>query len=319
MENLYKKIRLIFIPYLLLLLACMVVYSFLDWRLYLLKPSDKIPEGVVLILGPIVLAIVVVLIWLRPRLRLLTVKAERTRPQFTLNMLSVAAMAIPVILLQHLLVKITGEFAHLNAPSDIVKKGYAKYYSVPQFAELKKYAYIRSATTTSNKGKTYVHHVYFAMPLIDKAVFQNWYFVGDTMIAFNQLFKDDKMPLVWLCTETQFKIKKKANTEAIEREFIDESIANFIDKGFSGVTYMERMGNNTLRREYRKTIIREDRKNELLILEAKFSPFEKRYERELKWTIFGTLLSSGFLLLIFVIFTWDEERLRALEDKNRIW
>jgi rhomboid protease GluP len=316
MENLFKKIRLIFVPYLLLLLACMVVYSFLNWRLYLLNPSDRIPEGIVLILGPVLLAIVVVLIWLRPRLRLLTVKAERTYPQFALNMLSVMAMAIPVILLQHLLVKTTGELTQLKTPSDITKKSYSKYYTVAEFAELKKYAFILSATTTSNKGKTYVHHVYFAMPLIDKAVFQN---VGDTIDAFNQLFNEDKMPLVWLCTEKQFRIKKKANTQAIEDEFLDESISNFMDKGFSGVTYMERMGNNTLRREYRKTIIKEGRRNELLILNAQFSPFENRYDQTLKWTVFGTLLSSGFLLLVFVIFTWDEERLQAFENKNRIW
>ncbi|WP_159442355.1 hypothetical protein [Chitinophaga niabensis] len=39
----------------------------------------------------------------------------------------------------------------------------------------------------------------------------------------------------------------------------------------------------------------------------------------LKWTITGTLITIGSLLLVFVIFEWNKERLEAFENKDRIW
>ncbi|WP_343303684.1 hypothetical protein AAHN97_19180 [Chitinophaga niabensis] len=319
MESFYKKVRLVFVPYLVLLVISLAAYSFFNWRFYLLHPSDHIQEAVMLVILPIGLAIVAVLTWLRPRLRLLTVPSPKTSPQFTLNILSIMAVAIPIILFQYLLLSATGDLRKVHAPSDIAKAGYAKYYSVEEFADLKKYAYIRFATTSANKGRTLIHHQYFAMPLIDKSTFANNYFSEDTSLTFMKLFIEGNFPPVWACMEYTFRIKKKENTREKEDEFIENCKKDFYQKGFSNIVYMDRLGDNGLQREYRKTIVKEDRHQELIILGAQFTPFEKRYDRELKVAIIGTLVSMASLLLVFVIFKWDEERLQAFENKNRIW
>jgi len=319
MEDFYKKVRLVFVPYLMLLAVCLAAYSFFNWRFYLLHPSGHVWEAVMLIILPIGLAIGTVLIWLRPRLRLLTVTSPRTSPQFTLNMLSIMAMAIPIILFQHLLLSATSELRKVHTPSDITRAGYAKYYSVEEFAELKKYASMRFITTTANKGRTLVHHQYFAMPLIDKSMFANNHFAEDTSLTFMKLFIEGNFPLVWACREYTLRIKKKANTREKEDKFIAESKKDFYERGFSNVAYMDRLGNNKLREAYRKTIGKEGGQQELIILDAQFTPFERRNDQKLKWTIIGSLISMGSLLLVFAIFTWDEERLQVYENKNRIW
>ncbi len=319
MESFYKKFRLVFVPYLVLLVLCLGAYSFFNWRFYLLHPSGRVPEAIMLITLPIVLAIGVVLIWLRPRLRLLTIKAPRTSPQFTLNMLSIMAIAIPITLAQHLLLSAAGDLRKVHSPSEIVKADYAKYYTVKEFAELKKYAHMRFATTSSNKGRTLVHHQYFAMPLIDKSVFANNYFAGDTALTLMKLFTEGDFPVVWACRSYTVSIKKKENTREKEDKFIEICKNDFYKRDFSKATYMERLGNNQLQKELTKTILKEGGKQELIILSVGFLPFEKRNDYMRKWTIIGTLITIASLLLVFVIFTWDEERLHAFEDKNRIW
>ena len=319
MENFYKKVRFIFVPYLILLAVCLAAYSFLNWRLYLLHPSDHLPEAVMLIILPIVAAIGVVLIWLRPRLRLLTIQAPKTSPQFTLNMLSIMAIAIPIIHFQYVLLSATGDLRKVHAPSDIAKAGYAKYYSVEEFAQLKKYAYMRFKTTTANKGQTLIYHQYFAMPLIDKKVFANNHFVQDTSLTFMKLFIEGNFPRVWACREYSFRIKKKENTREKEDRFIENCKDDFYEQGFSNLTYMDRLGGNELRREYRETIVKKGGKQELIILGAQFTPFERRSDKNLKRAIIGTLISTISLLAVFGIFKWDEERLEAYENKDRIW
>lgn len=319
MESFYKKVRLVFVPYLVLLVISLAAYSFFNWRFYLLHPSDHIREAVMLVILPIGLAIIMVLTWLRPKLRLLTVPSPKTSPQFTLNILSIIAVAIPVILFQHLLLSATGDLRKVHAPSVIAKAGYAKYYSVEGFADLKKYMYMRFATTSTNKGRTLIHHQYFAMPLIDRSVFANNHFAEDTALTFIRLFTESDFPPVWVCMEYTFRIKKKKNTREKEDEFIENCKKDFYQKDLSSIAYMDRIGDNGLQHEYRKTIMKEGGQQELIILGAQFTPFEKRDDRELKVAIIGTLMSMATLLLVFVIFQWDEERLQAFENRSRIW
>lgn len=319
MESFYKKVRLVFVPYLVLLVLCAAAYSFINWRFYLPHPWDRIPEAIMFITLPIALAIVVVLIWLRPRLRLLTVKAEKTSPQFTLNVLSIMAIAIPTILFQHWLLSAAGELRKVYAPSEIAKGHYAKYYSVKEFAELKKYTSMRFAITSSNKGRTLEYQQYFAMPLIDKNVFANAHFAQDTFLTYTKLFTEGNPPQVWACMKYTFRIKKKESTRKKEDAFIEICKNDFYRKDFSRITYMDRLGNNELQKGYKKTIVTEGGKHKPIILNVRFNLFEKRSDDARKWAIIGTLISIISLLLVFIIFKWDEERLQAFEHKNRIW
>lgn len=324
MESFYKKVRLVFIPYLVLLVVCLAAYSLINWYFYLRNPSDRIWEYFMFVFAPAGVAGVAVIGWMRPRLRLLTVPAGKGSPQFTLNMLTIMAIAIPMALLQYLLAGVTGKLTKVDVPSSITKKTYSKYYSVAEFAELKKEVFIRAATTKANKGRTLVCHIYLAMPLVDKSVFAKSRSAEDTtktlqQLFGNYLFGDDRMPLVWLCTEYQLKIKKKVYTKEKEDKFIDDSVNDFLQKGFSSITYMERLGNNNLKNQYKKTIAKTVLPDKLVILDAKFTSFERRNNDRILWMLLGTLLSSGGLLFIFAIFQWDEEKLQAFENKDRIW
>lgn len=319
MEDFKKKFRLVFIPYLLLLMVCLAGYSFFNWYFYLRKELIVVPDVVMLIIVPILFSVVMVLVCLRTRLRLLTVTTKKGSPQAALIMLSIVAIATPLCLFQHLLVTATGTLTKVNIPADIEIAPRTKYYSVAQFSGLKDYALRKITRSTSNKGRRYTHHLYIVMPLVDTLP-QG--ISTDKREAYRQIFQGKGVPQIWLGMAYEYEIKRKKYTEEGRKNFEDTSFKNFLQHDFSKITYMERPGRNNSDKGYRKAVVEnyELRNPEkLTVLVAHFEPFERRNDTRLAWAIGGTLFCAAMLLLVFAIYRWDEGRLIEFERESGVF
>lgn len=105
-----------------------------------------------------------------------------------------------------------------------------------------------------------------------------------------------------------------------EQTVIDSYLKKFQELNFSDVTYMERLGINDHGKEYRSLIgnnYEMSNTQDLTILKVHFNTFENRSNYMRDWTILGTVLCATFFCLLMALTPWDDERLRAFEDKRR--
>jgi len=159
------KIRLIFKPFLWIAAGVMLVYTLLDWWLVIRLGLIPWKEYVVHILLPFALAWIPLLIWLRPRVRLLAYPSR----QDASGPLFVAALAIaaPTILLQYYLETSCGKLTNLITISQIGTTSPTKYYQVQHYFAQKELAKWYRLTTTSSRGNNMTYSLYIATPLLD--------------------------------------------------------------------------------------------------------------------------------------------------------
>jgi len=138
MEQFNKKIRLIFIPFLLISIGTIVIYTFLHWLLCIKNHIINIDSEALNYVIPVLLPGIPILIWLRPRIKLLDVtayiKSARGGDPFT-NYIMFAWLAVifPLILIQLYLDTKSGQLTELNYISEIKTAPATKYYKVRNF------------------------------------------------------------------------------------------------------------------------------------------------------------------------------------------
>jgi hypothetical protein len=74
MHSLSNKLRIVYLPFILIAAGCLVGYSFLNWLLLIKMELFTLNEGVVNFWLPFGLPCLPIIIWLRPRLKALRVK-----------------------------------------------------------------------------------------------------------------------------------------------------------------------------------------------------------------------------------------------------
>ncbi len=97
MTGFTDKMRLIYKPFVLIAIGFILIYTLLNWILFI-KIEISIKEEVPKFWLPIALPWIPILIWLRPRLCLLQIKNENS--SFFLQILAWIAITIPTVMTQ---------------------------------------------------------------------------------------------------------------------------------------------------------------------------------------------------------------------------
>ena len=134
-----QKIRQLFIPFLIISLAFIGIYSLLNWFFCIRNPLLTPKEEYVEFWGPAILAWIPVLIWIRPRLRLLNMKSKKGDRTFGFLFVAAIMIAIPTGFLQNYLKLATGKLTVLNSVGQIDKKHITKYYDIKHYYVAKEY------------------------------------------------------------------------------------------------------------------------------------------------------------------------------------
>src|SRR5689334_14660473 len=106
MTGVSDKARLIFKPFSIIAICFILVYTFLHWALFI-KAGIPLKEDIVKFWLPFILPFIPILIWLRPRIKLLYFKNENG--SFGYQFLACIAIALPTIIAQEYLITATGE------------------------------------------------------------------------------------------------------------------------------------------------------------------------------------------------------------------
>jgi hypothetical protein len=168
MNRFNQKLKLIFLPYLLIATATIGIYTFFNWlliiRLKLFVVDDIIVNGFI----PVGFMFLNLAIWLLPRLRLLKLTfGYRKNPLFGLILLAGGAMVLPVGISQYYLDVVTGRLTTLDHVSQINNYPATQYYKIKHYYADKHLERIKYVSEISNKSKDFDMSVYIAVPVFD--------------------------------------------------------------------------------------------------------------------------------------------------------
>lgn len=296
MTALLDKIKLIFKPFSIIAICFIAAYTFLHWALFI-KAGIPFKEDIVKFWLPFGLPVILILIWLRPRIKLLRFKNDNG--SFVYQFLACIAIAIPTIIAQEYLITATGKLTAIENISKIEKGKKTKYYSLKKYYIDKQRIAVRNTASVTGKNNTDFNMlIYVAMP-----IFEN---ISDTTKTECKY---------WLGKRYNERISNGLSDQEKEdryKVFVAQKQKEFIETDFKNFEYLEVVGNTEDHDEFNKAIEKSEivKGNQAMVFEAKTEPFENRNGKKLEWA-FGSLGIGLLAYFIFLLFPkFEETRLK---------
>ncbi len=162
-----QKIKHILIPSLVLSAGAVIIYTLLDWLLIIKFHVFDIDQEWVNLWIPFIIAILLSLAFIRPRLRILV---KRKKGDFKSGFIVFASLAIaaPMIPAQMYLESSTGKLSALHSIKDINPNATTEYYTVAQHFAAKSEAGVYYSSDVSGRYNENLDlNIYFATPIYD--------------------------------------------------------------------------------------------------------------------------------------------------------
>lgn len=288
MKGLKEKLRQLFLPFVLIAICFVGLYTFLNWLLFIKTDFIPLKEDIIHIWLPFALPWIPVLIWLRPRIKLLAFKNDNA--SFGYQFLAAMAIAFPTIVAQEYLSTATGKLTKLDIINQFEKKEVTKYYSLDKyFIDKDNIGIINTATVSGKHNEDLNLLVYVALPILsnpdDSIKGECSYFLG----------KKYSKRISNRLSDTEKEDKFKAFTEECQAQFDTTNFQNFV--------YLEKIGRNDDHTEFDRAIkkSRYVRYNEPTVFIAHNDPFENRNGGKFGWIFkaFGIGFAVWFIFLLF--------------------
>lgn len=292
MKGLTDKLRLIYKHFVLIAIGFILTYTLLHWLLFI-KAGVPLKEDIVKFWLPFGLPWIPILIWLRPRIKLLNFKNDNA--SFGYQFLASIAIAIPTIITQEYLVTATGKLTQLDNISQITKSEQTKYYSLKNYYIDKQHIAVQNtASVTGKHNENFNMLIYVAMPILKNN--------ADTLKSEQKY---------WLGKEYNERISNRLSDQEKDdkyKVFAEKCQKEFEETDFSKFTYLEVIGNTEDHDEYNNALkkINQNTSADNIVFEAKTEPFEARNGKKLTWII-GSLGIGLFAFFIFLLFPKFQE------------
>jgi len=212
-----KKLRLLFLPLVLIAVSLLVVYTFFNWLLltFMGPAFEKMMADILL---PVGLAGIGVVCWLRPRMKRFRFTRNQEKSPFLYACLANYVIAIPVILTQMYLKSDTGKLTTLHTIGNIDKHPPTMYYSLDRCYIDKEHASMFVNFQESGKRGEYLDfELFVTLPVFEKpmdtsaAICPAWYGLRFTRQVNNRLENTEKLKKY-----EEFLVKSKASFEAMD-------------------------------------------------------------------------------------------------------
>lgn len=150
MTNFSTKIRLIYIPFLIVALSFIFIYTFLNW-LFVIRLETPLSEDMVDFWLPFSLPWIPILIWLRPRIKLLILKDKKGNLPFLYQFIAAGAIIAPTIIAQEYLTTAAGKLT-VSQNIDKITAPLTKYYELKQYFIDKQHIAVYQRTAVSGRS-----------------------------------------------------------------------------------------------------------------------------------------------------------------------
>ncbi|RYE25386.1 MAG: rhomboid family intramembrane serine protease [Sphingobacteriaceae bacterium] len=174
MTSFLTKIKLIFLPFLILALGFITIYTGLNWLLLIRFKVISLNEDLINFWLPFCLPYLPLYIWLWPRIKLLLLKDKKGNLPFLYLLIASFAIAAPTIFLQEYLLTATGRLTTLQSINEIGEKPLTKYYALKTHViDKNRFAVYRKTETSGRYNETLIFHIYVACPIIANALIKD--------------------------------------------------------------------------------------------------------------------------------------------------
>jgi rhomboid protease GluP len=251
----------------------------------------ELKESIWSIWIPLILPWIPIIIWLRPRLRILIRKKESDKLQFFFQFITWFALGIPLFISQAYLNTALGEMANINNVEEISAHPKAVYYTIKDFVVVPKFG--TSAEDVRASGKYNEHleiNLYFTLPIANvkdsvslMPKYPCWYGVKYHRQISNKISPDEK--------------------EAKYQEFYKECIDKMRNYKYHDLKYFRRLPKSDDRDGFLKAIGRFFKgppPAQTMILEPKTDSFEDRNGNKLAWTFGSMAIGLAFFLFCLI-------------------
>lgn len=230
MTDLKLKLRLLFLPFLLIAISFVCTYTFLHWLLIIKTGWIDIKEEIAQLWLPATLSFIPVLIWIYPRLRLLNFKTKKADLSTLYVAVAAAAIIATTLFAQLYLTAATGKLSILSHINELKDKEKTKYYKLRQYYIDTTNAVWHANAEVRGKNNKDLHFALFAaVPILGKE--------ADTA---------EGVCSYWLGIKYQLKISNRleqAEKDSLYTEFADKCAKSFRSTDHSQFTYLEKLGN----------------------------------------------------------------------------
>lgn len=291
------KLNIVFKPFLIALIGLAAGYSFLHWVLFIRFGIFHLKENITEILLPFVLSGIVVLFFIRPK-----VKALRLRVPFIYFLVAWLGLIIPTVLAQEYMVMVTGRLTRLYSIGEIGNHEPTKYYEATSYHINTKNKYYYATYKVSGKKSEYFNmYLYAVMPIYET--------VADTV---------SDTPSAWLGLFYKDRVSNRISNESKEEMFnlfIRQNQARIEYEDFSSFVYFERIGRTSKHyAAFQNALIQSGFSvSDGVILKGVSEPYESRGKDSLKRLLTAMLIVTLLWLLMSVVPKTDPKELRRIK------
>jgi rhomboid protease GluP len=296
------RLRVIFLPCLLIGGGFGVIYSLLHWLLLTLVEAPVVSDVVVNLLLPLALPWFPILLWMRHRIRLLTWRREND--PFVGYMLVWLVIAIPTISVQMLIEDVTGTMTRLERIEALPDRHATRYYTVKQFALDKARARGRVHTSVSGRNsENWNVGIYYVVPFAPSAGTR-----GRTDAFMGYRYKEN----------FRNSLSAEDKRAALER-FVRQTEQDFAAEDFKWISYFDTIRTDDERSGF-GAALREGFSRSLAdvppILRPRREAFESRTEGRLAWPVGFSLGGIVVWLLAALLVKANPEELARWHEER---
>ncbi|MES2275486.1 MAG: hypothetical protein V4592_05660 [Bacteroidota bacterium] len=309
MTDFQLKFKLIFLRFLIIQAAFIVVYSFFNWYVFMQRDWLHLHQDVADFAIPGVLAFIPVIVFLLPRLRLLDFSQKKGKNPIAGGVIiAFFATAVTTLTLQNYLLTATGKLTSLQNIGQINQLPKTKYYTIKQhYADIKD-NYVYDNRYVSGKGNTRLNFdAYIVFPIYNS--------VTDTA----QIHR--RFPHVWLgvCySKTISNRISQTEKEQAYTEFKANTMANFMSRSADDFVYLDRLGKSQRSGSYKRALglFDSDDSASLMFFEAHNQPFANRNGNKLWWVLLAFAGGGGMFVLVLAGTPLDKQKVAALRPPD---
>jgi rhomboid protease GluP len=298
-----KKLRLFFLPFIVITVGLCIAYTFLNWLLVMNLQLISVDKAITDFGVPFILPWIPILFYFRPRLRTLDLQSDNGRLPDFYKFILWFAMAAPLIVTQYYVEKTSGQLTQLQNINQISELPQTKYYKIKDYYIDK--ANIGFHPSFSVSGK---HNEYFSMQLyVTLPIFEK------------QADTSNSICSAWLAVVYSDRTSNDYPDSVKERHYNDfakNSQWRFDTTNFSQFTYLEKLGREESDELYIEAS-KKSRKYSSSIVAPILLPvneaFENRAGSSLAW-VFGSFGIVAFVWLIMILIPkFDKDELLLFE------
>ncbi|MDI3319731.1 hypothetical protein [Pinibacter soli] len=304
MNQFNEKLRLIYLPFIATAVGFVLFYTFLNWALFVKGNFFSLKQDILNLWLPFGLSVIPVLIWVRPKIKLLRFKNDRASTGY--SMVAWFAIIAPAIITQHYLETATGKLTALNNISQFNTATATKYYSLEKCYIDKAHASIHTTANVSGKhDETLSYCVFVTIPLYENA--------SDTI---------SKKCNFWLGENYKKSISNRLSSEEKREKYVafaQEAQQKFDTTKFENFVYLERLLNTDDHEAFNAAVAKNKffSSDQPVVFVAHQTAFKKRNGETLPW-IFKSFGIGALVFLILLLFpSLDSDKLASIHKIKR--